>query len=255
MSGLADDLTPPEDLVSSVGSGDFRRIGQEFLGYFTDLCDLQPSDHVLDVGCGIGRMAIPLVGYLDSAGRYAGFDIVEAGITWCTDHISVQYPNFNFARADIYNARYNPGGRIQSCEFVFPYEDESFDFIFATSVFTHMLPADVEHYLMEIRRVLKPTGRTLTTFFLLNDESVQLLEAGRSRFAFPHDQGVYRIARKEIPDALVAYQEDFLMQIYEKAGLRDVTVHHGGWCGRELFLSQHDIVVSGRQVSAGASKR
>ena len=165
-------------------------MGQEFLGYFTGLCELQPSDHVLDVGCGVGRMAIPLVDYLGSGGRYEGFEnVADDGTNWCTENISVRYPNFSFAHADIYNARYNPGGSIQSAEFVFPYEDESFDFAFATSVFTHMLPADVEHYLLEIARVLKPTGRTLTTFFLLNEESLRLMAAGRGRNAFPHETG------------------------------------------------------------------
>ena len=41
------------------------------------------------------------------------------------------------------------------------------DVAFLTSVFTHMLPEDVEHYLDELARVLKPGGRTLITWFLL----------------------------------------------------------------------------------------
>jgi SAM-dependent methyltransferase len=241
----ADNLTPPEEMISSVGGGDFRVVGQEFLGYFTDLCELQPSDHVLDVGCGIGRMAVPLGGYLDPTGRYEGFDTVNEGIAWCTEHISNRYPNFNFIHADIYNRRYNPGGRIRSTDFVFPYEDESFDFVFATSVFTHMLPAEVEHYLMEISRVLRPAGRTLITFLLLNKEALQLCETGHSGLTLPYDQGVYRIAREDIPEAVVAYQEDFVRQAYEKSGLRNATVHYGRWCGRGSFLSYQDTVVSG----------
>ena len=239
-----DELTPPQEMLSSVGGGDFRRVGQEFLSYCTGLGGLHPSDQILDVGCGIGRMAIPLTDYLGSAGRYEGFDIVEEGITWCAEHISPRYPNFNFVHADIYNARYNPGGRIQSADFVFPYEDESFDFVLATSVFTHMLPGDVEHYLMEIVRVLKRTGRTLITYLLLNEESLQLSKEDRSTLAFPYDQGVYRVARDDIPEAVVAYQEEFMTQLYEKVGLRDTAVHYGRWCGRERFLSYQDLVVS-----------
>ena len=61
-------------------------------------------------------------------------------------------------------------------------------------------------------------------------------------------QGIYRTARRDIPEAVVAYEEDFVMETYEKAGLRDVTVRYGGWCGRERLLSQHDIVLSGTRV-------
>ena len=239
-------------MLPSVGGGDFRRVGREFLEYCTGLGDLRPRDQVLDVGCGIGRIAIPMTSSLDSTGRYEGFDIVEEGIAWCSEHISPRYPNFNFVHADIYNARYNPDGRIQSADFVFPYEDESFDFVLATSVFTHMLPGDVEHYLMEIVRVLRPAGRTLITFLLLNDESLRLTEADRSMLAFPYDRGSYRIAREDIPEAVVAYQEDFVIRLYEKVGLRDATAHYGRWCGRERFLSYQDIVVSGVRAPAGA---
>jgi SAM-dependent methyltransferase len=240
----ADDLIPPQDMLTSVGGGDFKRVGQEFLGYCTDLCALQPSDHVLDVGCGIGRIAVPLAGYLSSAGRYEGFDTVREGITWCAEHISPRYPNFNFVHADIYNERYNAGGQIQPGDFVFPYEDESFDFVLATSVFTHMLPADVEHYLTEIVRVLKPAGRTLITFLLLNEEALRLSEAGRSTLALPYDEGVYSVAREDVPEAVVAYQEDFVTRLYETVGLRDTSIHYGRWCGRARFLSYQDLLVS-----------
>jgi ubiquinone/menaquinone biosynthesis C-methylase UbiE len=51
-----DDLVPPVDLVNYVGGGDFKAIGEEFLTYFINLGMLQPSDSVLDVGCGSGRI-------------------------------------------------------------------------------------------------------------------------------------------------------------------------------------------------------
>src|SRR5262249_46340342 len=74
-------LVPPRDLELSVG-GEFRAVGDEFFAYFVDLGRLRPTDRVLDVGCGIGRMAVPLTRYLTAAGRYDGFDITARSIAW-----------------------------------------------------------------------------------------------------------------------------------------------------------------------------
>ena len=54
-----------QDWVGGGGSAAFKAIGNEFLGYLVDLSALQPGDAVLDVGCGSGRMALPLTGYLN----------------------------------------------------------------------------------------------------------------------------------------------------------------------------------------------
>jgi ubiquinone/menaquinone biosynthesis C-methylase UbiE len=37
------------------------------------------------------------------------------------------------------------------------------------SLFTHIRPAEVENYLREMARVLKPGGRCLAAFFMLNE--------------------------------------------------------------------------------------
>src|SRR2546427_5557984 len=68
---------PPQQLIDGVGGGDFNAIGKEFFAYFTDLCGLGRGDYVLDVGCGCGRMAVPLVAYLNNRAKYEGFDISE----------------------------------------------------------------------------------------------------------------------------------------------------------------------------------
>ncbi|AXF85333.1 Demethylrebeccamycin-D-glucose O-methyltransferase [Ephemeroptericola cinctiostellae] len=166
--------TPPIDLSNKVGNGDFNATGQEFKRYFIELGRLQPSATVLDVGCGAGRMAMPLSDYL-TLGRYFGIDIIEPSIEWCQTKITPTYNNFAFQHSNIFNRFYNPNGTILAKDYVFPFEGESFDFVFLTSVFTHMLPEDLEHYLSEISRVLKKGGVCFITYFLLNNESVELI--------------------------------------------------------------------------------
>ncbi len=63
LSGKRDRLTPP-GWRNFVGGGDFKVIGNEFFRYFVEIGGLKPHEKVLEVGCGIGRMAVPLMGYL-----------------------------------------------------------------------------------------------------------------------------------------------------------------------------------------------
>lgn len=51
---------------------------------------------MLDVGCGAGRMAIPLMGYLNEKGSYEGFDPVVEHVRWYLEHIESRHPNFRF---------------------------------------------------------------------------------------------------------------------------------------------------------------
>lgn len=51
-------------------------------------------------------------------------------------------------------------------------ERSSFDFVFLTSVFTHLLPEDMNNYFSEVVRVLTHARRCLITYFLLTFESL-----------------------------------------------------------------------------------
>lgn len=236
------ELIPPEDMIF-VGDLDFKAVGEHFRQIFIENCGLEPNEDVLDVGCGIGRMAVPLTKYL--TGRYEGFDIVPEGIRWCEKNISRKYPNFHFRLADIFNAEYNSSGQHKASEYRFPYDDEEFDFVFATSVFTHMLPEDMENYLAEIARVLKKTRRCLITYFLLNLESIKQIHAKISAQDFRYGTGRFRTAEMHTPEAAVAYEERYIRSLYRESELQIVEpIHYGYWCKRETSLSYQDIIIA-----------
>ena len=169
VSGRRDRLTPPRRLSLYVGPGDFRATGEEFLGLFRTTVDLGPHDRVLDIGCGIGRMARVLVPVLRPPGSYDGFDIAEPGIRWCQAHYGDTPAQFRFKHADVHNSVYNPAGRDTPETYTFPYGDGSFDLAIATSVFTHLLPGAADHYLAQAARVLAPNARLFATWFLTED--------------------------------------------------------------------------------------
>lgn len=237
-------MIPPESM-NFVGHGDFEQLGLEFKRYFIELGELQPDDRVLDVGCGIGRMAVPLTNYLSPQGEYWGVDIVKKGIKWCQRRISPKFSNFHFLHSNVYNKHYNAKGTIQAKDYQFPFEDSSFDFVFLTSVFTHMLTPDLENYLKEIGRVLKPGGRCLITFFLLNEESEKLVSSGKTSIDFNYQIDECTTSNKDIPEAATAYQEAFIRALFNKYNMTvSEPIHFGNWCEREQFLSYQDLVVA-----------
>jgi SAM-dependent methyltransferase len=247
-------LIAPRKLRRIVGPTDarlHRAIGEMYLQCSTNLCNLMPNEAVLDVGCGCGRVAAPLTRYLDKSSKYEGFDIVPSVIRWCIDNISSRYPNFHFRLADVFNNRYNPHGQCEASKYRFPYPNESFDFAVATSVFTHMLPPDMENYLSEIARTLRSGGRYLVTLFLLNKESLELVNAKRSAYDFKYEFGQYRSIDSNCPEAFVCYDEAFVLGLYEKYRLKvKRAIRYGAWSWFAKaysifpFIPSQDIVVA-----------
>ena len=228
---------------SDINSGDPEIIGKEFLNHFTRLGGLRSIDNVLDVGAGYGRMAIPLTSFLSPKSRYEGIEIIPKGVEWCLKNITPKFQNFNFQVIDVKNDTYNPNGNLKASEFKFPFDDELFDFIYLTSVFTHMLPLDLENYLSEISRVLRKGGRTLITYFLLNEEAENLINSGRSIHKLAHKYENCRVEHEERPEDVVAYEETEIRALYEKFNLSYSSVHYGNWCGRKDHVSHQDIVI------------
>jgi len=240
------ELFPPQNLIDYVGGGDadgFIQIGKEFLQYFTKLCGLKQNEKVLEIGCGAGRMAIPLTNYLTTDGLYEGLDIHKESINWCRNNISSIYPNFHFTYTDIINGHHNPNGKYPASEYEFPYGDEYFDFIFLTSVFTHLRPLDMENYFSNISRVLKKGGKCLITFFLLNEKSKILMNNENSLMNFNYSFDGFRAAKNDEPEFGIAYEENYILKLCNKNGFEIISpIYYGSWCGLQNYKTYQDII-------------
>ena len=250
--GRRDKLTAPAKFRVRVGcflnfisSNNYRSVGREFFQYLRDFCALKLNDNILDVGCGCGQIAAQLTKYLHPDGRYEGLDIDRAAIEWCREQICSQYPNFNFVLTDVFNNHFHPKGKIKASDYKFPYEKESFDVVLLKFVFNHMLRHDVENYLSETARVLKKNGRCFITYYLLNPESLDLIDAKLSTLDFKYEaEGCY-VLDKSMPEYTVGYDEMFIRQLYTRHGLNIVEpIHYGYWCGRKKFLTFQDIILA-----------
>jgi SAM-dependent methyltransferase len=190
---------------------------------------LRPSSHVLEIGCGVGRLAYELASFLDAGGRYAGFDVSPKAIAWCNENYAPRLPNFRFDLVDVRNARYRPGSGVEAASLEFPYPDDQFDVVCAFAVFMHMQLPEIGNYCREMRRVLQPDGFAVATF--------RAVAAGeqpprtRDREWVAVGDGVYTIF-PETPGRALAYDDALVRATIEGAGLQITGAVTGKWHGR-----------------------
>jgi SAM-dependent methyltransferase len=223
---------PPPELISC-GDGDFRGIGAEFLGRLVRDAGLLPSHRVLDIGCGIGRLALPMTQYLDQSGTYDGIDPLRDAIEWCAATITPVYSNVRFQNLDLHHPRYNPGGIVDTATVRLPFDDGTFDIVCMISVLTHLHEPDVLRYAEETARLLVPGGLCFATAFLMNPAARAALAAGNGCLDFdPEGPGpIYE--GNAAPLAAVAFDEDVLVEKFLRHGLRRrLPVEYGHWSGR-----------------------
>jgi len=172
-----------------------------------DLCGLTVSSHVLDVGCGPGRLPIGILSSIGEIEHYQGIDVDRRSIQWCQRHITKWHPTFQFLYVDVNNPRYNPRGCQSGDDFRIPLQSQRFDIIYLYSVFSHIAEEDMRNYLGEFRKLLSDTGSIFLTGFI--EEKVPNVTVN------PDD---YRMHWKG-PLHCVRYEKAFLESILDRYGV------------------------------------
>ena len=233
-------ITPPPRGKIFIGSGNFIQRGREQIEYLRNYAALLPHHVVLDVGSGIGRTALPLTGFLGREARYEGFDVVKEGVDWCKSRITSKFPHFSFTHAELVNGLYSLNGSAAD-SFRFPYPDSAFDVVFLFSVFTHMGKGEVQHYLHEIHRVLKPGGRCLGTYFLYTPDNEARIGKGMGAFSFPVKGDGFRLMNSKVTAANIAFSEDTLRTMAATAGFNWEQRIDGYWKDPAYKQKGHDF--------------
>jgi ubiquinone/menaquinone biosynthesis C-methylase UbiE len=123
--------------------------------------------HILDWGCGPGRIIRHLPSLLDKTCRCYGTDYNTKYIKWCLKNI----PEVTF--------------KPNNLEPPLPFEENTFDIIYGISIFTHL--SEKMHYawINELFRVLKPEGILFLTLHgkvfrsKLSEEQVKIFDQGQ----------------------------------------------------------------------------
>jgi SAM-dependent methyltransferase len=147
--------TPPEAHRSRVVQGDdaIRYIigGATLRGRLGAIVEqfagrsLASFDHILDWGCGSGRLTQALLATAPPSQEIWGADIDEVNIVWCAHHLT--------------------GGHFRrlSLDPPTPFADGMFDLITGVSVMTHLREVDQDRWLADLARIAAPGGLVLLT--------------------------------------------------------------------------------------------
>jgi SAM-dependent methyltransferase len=135
---------PKDDAAALAVGGEFYTIGAlEY--YVLKAHGLGPTTHVVDIGCGTGRLAAQLASREHPL--YSGYDIMESAVTYARD--LCRMPGWKFGVTD--------GLKVDlpaACG----------DIVCFFSVFTHITHEHTFLYLKEASRILKPGGIVIFTF-------------------------------------------------------------------------------------------
>jgi SAM-dependent methyltransferase len=267
------ELVPPLERMELEGIDvleEWFRWGEEWSVLLRVFGRMASDADVLEIGCGQGRVAFPLRFALFRGGTYTGFDIDRDKIAFL-QRFHEAYPAFRFEHADVHNTFYNRSGTIAPERFRFRYPARSFDLVIAASIFTHMRPAAVARYMTESARVLRPGGRCVFSFFLLDlydPARPRPLGFADPRFAFDHrhpgwgpDVGV---AEPASPEQMTAYRIRLVRRMARDAGLRiDGRPIQGIWSGaarapvgaQDLVVLHKPRTTAAPRAAIGAARR
>ena len=235
-------LSPPREFLDLVGGG--RDVGLEFVDYFLDFAGLTVDDALLDLGCGTGRMAIPLQKILSRRGRYIGIDVDSRLTDWCKEKIQANDDRFQFRHVPVRNEMYNPGGRLDPATASLPVETAQASFAFATSVFTHLRASHAAHYLRELGRCVRVGGRLLMTAFLIDPAGTETSgRSSSSTLRFRRYDAETWTTDPRLPETAIGFAPATLERWASRGGLALERVLPGNWLARDDGYSYQDILI------------
>jgi SAM-dependent methyltransferase len=195
---------------------------------------------ILDIGCGTGLLAIASEPFLGPTGKYIGIDIMKTDVDFCRRHYPAE--NFEFIHFDARNPAYAPAQNDTLSQW--PIGESSEDLVTALSIWTHLREDEATFYFKEISRVLKPKGKAIVTFFLL-DALYHKTLGGRA-----HEEGRYHRTLQDrwifdqpaygsdawlypkwadIPEMAIGVTETGLERLVSASGLRIKAYYPGNW--------------------------
>ena len=87
------------------------------------------------------------------------------------------------------------------------------------------------------------------TFFLLNEESTDLIRSGHSTLDFHYEIEGCLTTNKNTPEDAIAYEEKLVRSLLNTHGLIiRQPIYYGSWCQRQNFFEYQDLIVAEKKM-------
>jgi len=196
-----DSTCQPQSLVEYLDRTNTNSVTKSLKQIVLGTLDPEPGDHVLEVGCGVGHMALELATIVGPAGRVTGVD---------SSAIMIEEAK---RRARISGCLPIEFGVEDAHQLSFA--DDTFDGSFIVSTLIHVV--NPKQVLSELLRVIKPGKRIAVQE---GDWDTMVLSTGNPEV----DDMVVSVLRNSIQNSGIAHQLPTLMKVL---GFTDITVGAG----------------------------
>jgi SAM-dependent methyltransferase len=126
---------------------------------------------------------------------------------------------------------------LHTTTFLVPFASGSRDLVVASALFAYLSPEELEAYAHEAARILKPGGRFLATFYLLDEESRPLVPRLAPPLAFRFASGPV-VSTAPNGAGLAAYDEAHVRAVLGRHGFELEPTVRGTW--RDLLTGSAD---------------
>ena len=193
---------------------------------------------LLDIGGNCGNFILDCIEQSDGVepNNYYCLDVDQSALDYGKSLCS----EANWQHYDAFNHMYNPDGKIN---LPLPYEDNTFDFVLAYSVYSHTTYEQLIHDVSEMRRVCKDTGQIAFTF--VDATGIEWF-LDKRKLDYPHRQCV---TLDDVQECLLDYKylvdSDLLLdEMYSNKRVEHlVSVFHPGWLSNQLHNLGYENVV------------
>ncbi len=231
---------PPNHLRIRIGVGNkvfgnqpwYYLGARDFWFYALSQSWVTTDSKIVDIGCGCGKFAHHWRDYEFNgsrfSGKYIGIDIDPELLGWCRRHFDAE--RFEFYLSSHASKVYHEAG--EGRQYTIPIDANTVDFVFSSSLFTHLLEPELINYMTESHRVLQAGGIMAMNCFLMDYPPPTF--GGRHTFGFKIGNAF--VESMKLPEAAVAFESRFLFSLAEQVGFQSSRLVTGPNTGKPLLV-------------------
>lgn len=220
------DSSSGESMFSFQRNNNLSTISKRFVSYVLRDIKLLHEAKIMEIGCGIACLSLPIIKYVAS-GVYYGVDTDTQCIEWCRHRILPVCPNMIFESINDENLR-------------LPCGDNTLDVVYSATLFNQLQYDDIINKLMEINRVLKKGGQLVIGLMMCNQPS-HLNIVSKKNHTKTTKIGGSTYLSNNLGESVIVHP-DTVVKIFKQASFSVDEIIFGTWSGTSKSDTYRDIM-------------